>query len=301
MALALAFAVIGIANVPAAASAQAATQPRYVLHPGDQLSVQVYGEQALPQTVTVLPGGDIFYPLAGRVHVGGLTPGQAARALTAALRKYIREPIVSISVVQQGQINVLVLGNVKTPGKYQLSSTAHTTDAIAAAGGLGPVNGALPTARIIDAGGNTTSVDLQKLLHDGDTSGNAPLSDNATVYVPAPATFDIEVFGSVDKPGDVTLNEGDSVAMAIARAGPNPQLNPDLNRIQVKRTLPDGQILTQSINLYAQLQSKDSSDVFLMQKGDIVYVPQAKVPLGKSLANGAAGGILLLLKALSTL
>jgi len=293
-------AAAAVANVTFAAAGQA-SPPRYVLHAGDQLAVQVYGEQALPQNVTVLPGGDIFYPLAGRVHVAGLTPDQAASALTVALQKYIRQPIVSISVVQQGQINVLVLGNVKTPGKYQLSATAHTTDAIAAAGGLGTVNGDFPTARIIDAYGNTQPVDLQKLLHDGDASQNVVLTDNATVYVPAPETFDVEVFGSVSKPGDVTLNKGDNVAMAIARAGPDTSMNPDLNRIQVKRTLPDGQILTQTINLYQELQSKDLTNEFIMQKGDIVYVPQAKVPLGKSLGSGAAGGILLILQALSHL
>lgn len=273
-----------------------AAAPRYVLHAGDQLSVQVFGEQSLPQTVTILPGGDIFYPLAGRVHVEGLTPDQAAAVLTKALSKYIRQPIVSVSVMQEGQIDVLVLGNVNKPGKYLLSSGAHTTDALAAAGGIGPVDGNFPVARVVDPQGDAEQVDLQRLLHDGDTSVDVHLSDGTTVYVPAPVTFNVEVFGSVDKPGDVILHQGDPLAMAIARAGANPQLNPDLNRVQVRRTLPSGEVTTQTINIYQELQS--NSVGFVMQKGDIVYVPQAKKSFGNQLTNGAAGGVIYFLRAL---
>jgi polysaccharide export outer membrane protein len=260
---------------------------QYRINPGDQLSVQVYGEQNLPPSVTVLPDGNIFYPLAGRVHVAGLTLDQATSALKTALSDYILHPVVSISVTQQGQISVLVLGNVKTPGKYQLAATAGVTDALAAAGGLGPVNGDYPMARVADSDGNVKQVDLQRLLHGGDTSSDVRLSDETTVYVPAPLQFNVEVFGAVDKPGDVTLNEGDRLAMAIARAGPSPATNPDLNHVQIRRTDAQGHVNTVEVNLYDILKSGDLSRDTPMQKGDIVYVPQAKKSFGQQLVNGS--------------
>ena len=65
---------------------------------------------------------------------------------------------------------MLVLGDVKTPGKYQLRSDAKLTDAIAAAGGIVNANGAFPDARVADANGTVTVVSLEALLQRGDTS-----------------------------------------------------------------------------------------------------------------------------------
>jgi polysaccharide biosynthesis/export protein len=257
----------------------------YQIHPGDVLAVQVYGEQNLPPSVTVLPDGDISYPLAGRVHVGGLTLDQATSALKHALSDYILHPVVTVSVTQQGQINVLVLGNVKTPGKYQLAATAGITDALAAAGGLGPVNGDYPAARVDYSDGSVKQVDLQSLLHGGDSSSDVRLRDETTVYVPVPLQFAVDVFGAVDKPGDVILNEGDRLAMAIARAGPSQASNPDLNNVQIRRSDAQGHVSTVNVNLYEILKSGDPSKDPPLQKGDIVYVPQAKKPFGQKLVE----------------
>ena len=157
--------------------------------------------------VTVLPNGDIDYPLVGRIHVGGETPDQAARTITQALKRYLRRPIVSVAVVQQGPLNVLVLGNVKTPGKYALPPTSNRlTDAIAAAGGLAPFNGSLPNARVSHNDGPVTQVSLQRLFHDGDISADTHINDGSIVYIPAPLTFNVEVLGAVDHPGEIQLN-----------------------------------------------------------------------------------------------
>jgi polysaccharide biosynthesis/export protein len=250
----------------------------YRIHAGDQLGVEVFGDASLSHTVTVLSGGDIFYPLVGRIHLDGLTPDQAAAAIGVALRKYVRQPIVTVSVIAQGPIDVLVLGDVKNPGKYLLPATSRVSDALAAAGGLAPTDGDFPVARVQSMAGDTTQVPLQKLLHDGDTAIDMRLANGSTLYVPAPTIFTVEVLGAVDRPGEISLHEGDKLAMAIAKAGASPTTNPDLNRIQVKRTLPDGNIKTYTINLYATLQSSDISQDLTMAKGDIVYVPQAHKP-----------------------
>ena len=247
----------------------------YKIHVGDQLFVEVFGDATLTQTMSVLPGGDIFYPLVGRIHVDGMTPGQAALRIRDTLHKYVRDPIVTVSVIEQGPIGVLVLGNVKNPGKFLLPATSRVSDALAAAGGLAPVDGDFPDARIAPVNGAVQTVSLQKLLHDGDTSVDVRLSNGSTVYIPAPAIFVVEVIGAVEKPGDVTLHEGDKLAMAIAKAGATPQSNPDLNHIQVKRTMPDGSTQTMTVNLYDVLNSRDYSKDVTMHKGDYVYVPQA--------------------------
>jgi len=251
----------------------------YRIHVADQLAVEVYGDASLSQTVAVLPGGDIYYPLVGRIHVDGQTPDEAAVTIGKVLRRYVKQPIVTVTVISQGPIGVLVLGDVKNPGKFLLPPTSRVSDALAAAGGLAPIDGDLPIARVETVSGNVQQVSLQKLLHDGDTTIDMRLSNGSTLYVPAPETFSVEVLGSVDRPGEITMHEGDKLAMAIAKAGASPNTNPDLNKIEVKRTLADGSTKTYTINLYETLKDGNINNDLTMQKGDIVFVPQARKPM----------------------
>jgi polysaccharide biosynthesis/export protein len=251
------------------------TVTKTVIHPGDQLSVQVFGDQSLTQTVMVLSDGSVDYPLIGRVPVAGKTPEQAAAALGERLHLYVRHPVVNVTIAQLGQPDVLVLGDVKTPGKYQLRSDARVTDAIAAAGGLANVNGAFPEARIADANGNVSSVSLQKLLHDGDVALDQRLGEGSVVYVPGPTQFTVDVAGAVDHPGDIQVNQGDHLSVAIARAGDSSSAQSDLNHIRLIRVGPDGKQTTTEINLYQALKNGDQSADVALQKGDVIYVPQA--------------------------
>src|SRR5579872_143261 len=294
-AFALACALLLLAGFAGTARADSASNT-YLIHGNDQLNVVVYGDQSLTQTVTVLPNGFITLPLVGPVHVGNQTPDQAAQTITRALQKFVKHPVVTVSVAQQGPLNVLVLGNVKTPGKYSLPPNSHITDAIAAAGGVGPVDGPYPDARVGSSTGTASSVSLQKLLHDGDTSQNVAVQDSSIVYIPSPVQITVEVLGSVDHPGDVQLNEGDRLSMAIAKAGNSPTANSDLNRIHITRTLPNGQVQNFDVNLYQKLEQGDLSKDLVMEKGDVVFVPQSHGKIANNL--GAAGTVLTALRLL---
>lgn len=247
-----------------------------VIHPGDQISIQVYGNQMLTQNVTVLDDGTIDYPLIGRVHVGGRTPTQAARTLRGRLLAYMRQPVVTVSIVQLGQPWVLVLGDVKNPGKYQLRSDPELTDAIAAAGGLNDVNGAFPEARVANADGQIQTVSLQALLHNGDMSQDVHLGEGSVVYVPGPVQFNVDVVGAVDHPGEIQVNEGDRLSVAIAKAGDSANAHADLNHIRVVRVLANGRQVSQEINLYDAFNKGDAAADIPLQKGDVVYVPEAR-------------------------
>lgn len=248
----------------------------YLIHGGDELNVIVYGEKDLTQTVTVLPSGTISCPLIGEIHVAGQTPTQAASTLATSLKHFLRQPQVSVVVAKEGPLEVLVLGNVLKPGKYELPSRSRLTDAIASAGGLGITDGDFPDARLADSHGDVKQISLKKLLHDGDTAQNIPLGDEMTVYVPSPLTLQVQVLGAVDKPGDVVVHEGDRLSMALARAGNGPNTNADLNNISVRRVQSGGVTQTMNVNMYDVLKSGDISRDPVMQKNDLVYVPQTK-------------------------
>jgi polysaccharide export outer membrane protein len=290
---------VGAAVLPAmpAAPAAAATSGQfapvrgdYKIHPGDQLAVSVYGEPTLSQNVTVLPDSTIAFPMIGRVSLANQNTTQASATLRTAFSKFLREPIVSVGVVTEGQLTVMVLGNVKTPGKYTLPYNSHMTDAVAAAGGIGPTNGDYPVARVSDTGG-VRDGSLQQILRGGDVSADLTLNDNSVVYVPSPVTFNIEVVGAVDHPGEISISEGDRLTTAIAKAGNSANANADLNNIRVTRNLGNGQNTVFNINLYNQLQHGDLASDITLQKNDVVYVPASR----KSGSNttGAIFGVLL--------
>lgn len=265
---------ICVAGFSTPISGASATSGDYRIRPGDVLELTVFGEPTLSQpALKVLPGGAVVTPLAGQVRVGGLTPPQAGNAIAHALEKYLRHPKVTLAVSIVSPLDIYVLGNVKLPGKYQLQPQSTVIDALAAAGGLGPVDGDYPNARL-SVGDDVREVSLQDLLQKGDLSGNAPLANQMSVYVPSPITFNVQVFGAVDKPGDVVMHQGDRLVMAIARAGNSPNSNSDLNRVVVRHNIGDGKATTQTINMYDVYKNGDISKDLVMQKGDYVLVPE---------------------------
>ena len=190
----------------------------------------------------------------------------------------MRHPLVTVNLAQQGLLNIIVLGNVKTPGKYQVRNDAHLTDAIAVAGGVGPTDGDLPVARITAPDGSLKSVSLQTLLHDGDGSQNPPLTNDATVYVVGPNTFTVSVLGAVDRPGAVEVSEGDRLSLALSRAGVS-GVRSDLSKVTVTRIDKTATVRHSQINMYAALEHGDLRFDPILRKGDTVFVPEAKQPL----------------------
>ncbi|MBV9440530.1 MAG: polysaccharide biosynthesis/export family protein [Candidatus Eremiobacteraeota bacterium] len=265
------------ALVAALAPAVVQAQDAGVIHPGDQLAIAVYGDSSLSQTAVVQADGTIQFPLVGRVAVAGKSAGDARETLAKALERYVRHPSVTLNVVAQGQINVTVLGNVKSPGKFSMRNGSHLTDAIAAAAGVASMNGEYPIARLSEPDGTIVTASLQKLLHDGDAAQNLPVSDNALVYVTGAETIRVQVLGAVSRPGNVEVNQGDRLSMAIARAGAEAQVRPDLNRVTLTRRDPlTAKATSYQVDMYQALMHGDLRFDPILQKDDLIYIPEAR-------------------------
>jgi polysaccharide export outer membrane protein len=258
------------------------------IHPGDQLAISVYGHPDLTQNAVVQADGTIQYPLVGRVLVSGMSAAEARDSLAKSLLKYLKHPNVALAVLQQGAISVTVLGNVKSPGKFAMRNGSHVSDAIAASSGVASANGDLPAARVTQPDGTIANVSLQKLFKDSDATQNLELFDNAIVYVTGAETIRVQVLGAVTRPGNVEVNEGDRLSMALARAGAEAQARPDLNRVYLTRVDPaTGKTLpSYQIDLYQALQKGDQRYDPILRKDDKIYVPEARQ------LNGVMIGIL---------
>jgi polysaccharide export outer membrane protein len=129
-----------IATAPPPAHAQqppaVETAEPYVIGPEDVIEVAVWSNADLSRTVPVRPDGKISLPLLHDVQASGLTPMQLRAALTASLERFVAEPIVSVIVREVHSVKVTVIGEVKTPGRYEVRSRTTVLDVLAMAGGL---------------------------------------------------------------------------------------------------------------------------------------------------------------------
>ena len=117
---------------PAGASCMAA----YVIGAEDVLEIAVWNNTAITRAVPVRPDGRISLPLLDDVPAAGLTPAQLREKVTSALAAYIPAPSVSVIVREIHSFKVTVIGQVKTPGRYELKGRATVLDVLAMAGGF---------------------------------------------------------------------------------------------------------------------------------------------------------------------
>jgi polysaccharide export outer membrane protein len=121
---------------PAAGTLPAAAAGEYVIGRGDVLEVAIWDNATLSRTVLVRPDGRISLPLLQDLPAAGLTPMQLREYLEKSLVRYLESPAVSVIVREVHSYQVSVVGQVKTPGRFQLVDHATVLDALAMAGGL---------------------------------------------------------------------------------------------------------------------------------------------------------------------
>ena len=107
-----------------------------MIGPEDVLEIAVWGNTDVTRTVPVRPDGKISLPLLNDVQAAGSTPMQLRGALVASLERYMPSPMLSVIVREVHSFKVTVIGEVKTPGRYELRSRATVLDVLALAGGL---------------------------------------------------------------------------------------------------------------------------------------------------------------------
>jgi polysaccharide export outer membrane protein len=108
----------------------------YVIGPEDVLDIVVWNNTVLTRTIPVRPDGKISLPLLNDVDAAGLTPAALRAVLEKALTTYMPAPSVSVIVREVHSYKVTVIGEVRTPGRYELRSQATVLDVLAMAGGL---------------------------------------------------------------------------------------------------------------------------------------------------------------------
>ena len=215
----------------------------YQLGPGDEIKVKQPNAEELDGTVARIDGlGFADLPLAGRLHLAGMTVEQAQSEIASKLTNYLLRPDPIVSVAEYRSQPVSVIGAVNNPGVIQLQGKKNLMEAISMAGGLRPdagsevqitrriANGHIPAGKeALDPSGefSVAKIDLTRLMAGQDPAANIAVLPNDLISVPR--TEVIYVTGKVHHPGGFPLgaNSEISIMQALSLAeGVGPQSSP---------------------------------------------------------------------------
>ena len=194
-----------------------ATPQNYVLGPGDQLVIDIYGAAQESNTLTVSPDGDVTVPDVGPIHVSGLSVAAAQRRIRGKLGSFYQSSDIKVTVGQTRTIMVNVMGEVKVPGTYTLSAFATVFHALYMAGGISDL-GTLRAIKVFRQGRLVTTVDVYEFILNGRLAGNIRLQDNDVVQV---GTYDclVDITGRVKRPMAYELKASESLATLLKYSG----------------------------------------------------------------------------------
>lgn len=215
-------------------------QTDYLVGPQDVLTVTVFGEPELSGKYTVEQDGTFTFPQIGRVKAGGSTLRGLEQDLKAKLADgYLKNPQVAVAIENYRSQRILVMGEVRSPGEYQLNGEMTLLSALARAGSTTP--SASREATVVRPRKNpkpdeepsvVMRIDLAD-LQAGNMALNIQLQDGDTVNVlKAQSVF---VTGQVKSPGQYTVEPGTTVRQALSLAGGLTDRGSD-SRIRIQRT-----------------------------------------------------------------
>jgi len=175
-----------VAETSATADNAAVEEAEYLLDVGDVIEIAVWRNPELSKTVTIRPDGRISLPLAGEIKAAGTTPSQLSALITASLgQTFIKDPKVTVIVDEVGSKQVLVLGEVRSPGLYTMSHHMTTLKAIGLAGGQNKYAHLESTLVVRNPQAdkpNVYLIDLRKVLKNGGAD-NFAIQPGDIVYV----------------------------------------------------------------------------------------------------------------------
>ena len=197
-----------------------ATPVNYILGPGDELQVSVYGVQEFNSSIPVSVEGKLTIPFVGQIPVSGMSIEAATQKIKGAIARVYStvasgQSQVAVSLSRIRTIKVTLIGS-KQPGNYSISSLATVYNALFLGGGPGK-NGSYRNIELLRNNKVYAKVDIYQFLVHGDQSSNIGLKDNDVIRIPA-YNQRVTVEGQVKRPGIFEMKKGETFADLLSFA-----------------------------------------------------------------------------------
>lgn len=204
-------------NLTFESSMNLATPQNYVLGPGDEVNVDIWGASQESITESVSPDGTITIEGIGVIKLGGLSVKQAKAKLKQVIGPRYQGSQIDLTLGQTRTITISVMGEVKVPGTYTMSAFATVYNALYMAGGPNEI-GTLRNVKVYRKGKLLSNVDVYDFLLNGKLSGDVRLQDNDVITV-SPYEALVNITGKVKRPMFYEMKENESAATLLRYAG----------------------------------------------------------------------------------
>jgi protein involved in polysaccharide export with SLBB domain len=189
----------------------------YVIGPGDELRIRIWGQVNFQSNLRVDRSGEIYLPQVGPVHVAGMPFSELDTHLRQAIGRVYRNFDLTADIGQIRAIQVYVAGEARRPGVYTVSSLSTLVDALFSSGGPS-IQGSMRHILLRRGADVVTDFDLYDLIVHGDKSKDVKLQAGDVIFIPAVGP-QVAITGSVRNSAVYEMRSGESVAGLLADAG----------------------------------------------------------------------------------
>ncbi len=189
----------------------------YLLGPGDELRIRVWGQINFNAALRIDRSGNIFLPQVGAVHVAGLPYASVQDHVRSEVARVFRNFDLTVDLGQLRSIQVFVVGQVRRPGSYTISSLSTLINALFASGGPN-AQGSLRHVQLKRGGQVVSRFDFYDLLLRGDKSKDIPLLPGDVIFVPSVGP-QVALVGSVRHPSIYELSDETTLGQLLSDAG----------------------------------------------------------------------------------
>ncbi|HEU5414109.1 MAG TPA: polysaccharide biosynthesis/export family protein [Candidatus Angelobacter sp.] len=191
--------------------------PDYLIGPGDELLIHAWGQIDVNFRTTVDRTGSIYIPKVGAISVAGVRYDQLEDHLRAAISRVFKNFNISVTLGRLRSIQVFMVGQVRRPGSYTVSSLSTLVNVLFASGGISK-RGSMRNIVLKREGKEITRFDLYDLIVRGDKSKDVQLLPGDVIYVPPVGNL-VALAGSVNVPGIFELKDHETLNDVLAYAG----------------------------------------------------------------------------------
>ncbi len=247
----------------------------YVIGPGDEIQVMVFGKSEKSYRLKVDREGKITFPEFGPEYVAGKTFEEAREHIKELVERKVIGVETEVSLGSIRTMQVFVAGEVKKPGAYNVNGITTISQLLSASGGI-KRTGSLRNIQLKRRGKVVGEFDAYDILLKGDVSRDVRLLAGDTLFVPVKSN-DVVIIGDVVRPAHYEMSQSKSIKTLINYAG-GTKANAFLSQVNVLRYSSTGKI-----QFTLDLSQPDSWK-FSLQNGDQVMVPHMSERLNNAVA-----------------
>ena len=234
----------------------------YVLGPGDEIKIQLFGNKTISRAIAVNREGNLVIPELGVVQVSGLTFSEVKTKVESIVEASLIGVNIEISLGKLRSIQVFVLGNSYKPGAYTVSSLSNISNILFFSGGPND-NGSLRDIEVKRNGISLGKFDFYDLLIDGNISSDFKLLSNDVIIInPVGKTITIEGEVKNQAKYELTNQEGFEDLIRFASGF---KTNANQNNITLSSIAPNGERIFKSYSLSSikEIDLKDGDEIFV--------------------------------------